>query len=368
MLPPEPTRQDLSRADLGVLLGRYVRALVEGAGGRPLVVFVDDAHLLDVGSATLVHQLALTRSATVLATVRSGELAPDPVVSLWKDGSAERIGIGVLGDAAIEELLVAVLGGPVDTACVRQLVDRCRGNPLFLRELVTGALDAGALLEAGGLWRLAGTLQPTDRLVELVALRLGDLTDPERCVLELLRLGGVLFDIRTEDQDHSTRLLREGVVMRAVTTERAPVPGCRVQPLGVMRYIPVASKVYIKLHLSDGFNVHAVAAAPSLAWNSDDALQDELVRKGFRRHIARPQHFVPTAEGFAAAVRASLGWGMFPDSLAGPHLADGSFVRVSDVHLDVPLFWQCWKLDSPLVQTVTDAVESAAASLRRRRE
>jgi LysR family transcriptional regulator (chromosome initiation inhibitor) len=178
----------------------------------------------------------------------------------------------------------------------------------------------------------------------------------------------VLFDIRIEDQDHSTRLLREGVVMGAVTTERAAVPGCRVQPLGVMRYIAIAGKAYIKRHLPDGFTAHAVSAAPSLAWNRDDALQDELVRKAFRRRIARPQHFVPTAEGFGGAVRAGLGWGMFPDSLAASHLADGSFVRVSDVHLDVPLFWQCWKLDSPLVQTVTDAVGSAAASLRRRRE
>ena len=54
-------------------------------------------------------------------------------------------------------------------------------------------------------------------------------------------LDDVLFDIRIEDQDHSARLLREGVVMGAVTTERTPLPGCRVQPLGVMRYIPVAS-------------------------------------------------------------------------------------------------------------------------------
>jgi LysR family transcriptional regulator (chromosome initiation inhibitor) len=151
--------------------------------------------------------------------------------------------------------------------------------------------------------------------------------------------------------------------MGAVTTERAPVPGCRVQPLGVMRYIPVASKSYVKRYLPDGFIAHAVAGAPSLAWNRDDALQDELVRKAFRRHIARPQHLVPTAEGFGAAVRAGLGWGMFPDSLAASHLAAGSFVRVSDVHLDVPLYWQCWKLNSPLVQTVTEAVRSAAASL-----
>jgi LysR family transcriptional regulator (chromosome initiation inhibitor) len=150
--------------------------------------------------------------------------------------------------------------------------------------------------------------------------------------------------------------------MGAVTTEHHPVSGCRVQPLGVMRYVPVATPSYVKRYLPDGFTAHAVAAAPSLAWNRDDALQDMLVRKVFRRDIVRPQHFVPTAEGFGAAVHAGLGWGMFPDSLAAPRLSDGSFVRISKTHLDVPLYWQCWKLDSPIVEKVTDAVRSAAAS------
>ena len=176
-------------------------------------------------------------------------------------------------------------------------------------------------------------------------------------------MGDVLFDIRIEDQDHSARLLREGVVMGAVTTESTPVPGCRVLPLGVMRYVPVAGPSYIERHLPDGFTAHAVAAAPSLAWNRDDALQDMLVRKVFRRDIARPQHFVPTAEGFGSAVRAGLGWGMFPETLAEPALADGSFVRIAYAHLDVPLFWQCWKLDSPLVGAITAAVRSASAKI-----
>jgi hypothetical protein len=57
-----------------------------------------------------VHQLALTRAATVLVTARSGEVAPDAVVALWKDGLAERIELVVLGDASIEVLLVKVLG------------------------------------------------------------------------------------------------------------------------------------------------------------------------------------------------------------------------------------------------------------------
>jgi hypothetical protein len=69
----------------------------------------------------------------------------------------------------------------------------------------------------------------------------------------------------------------------------------------------------------------------------------------------------------ASALRCTPGWGMYPESLAAPQLDDGSFVRISDVHLDVPLYWQCWKLESSMVTAVPDAVRSAAGSLRRHR-
>jgi LysR family transcriptional regulator (chromosome initiation inhibitor) len=182
------------------------------------------------------------------------------------------------------------------------------------------------------------------------------------------QLPHALLDIRIEDQDHSARLLREGAVMGAVTTERNPIPGCRVLSLGVTRYVPVAAPGYLERYLSEGFTAESVAVAPSLAWNRDDALQDMLLRKVFRRAFPRPIHYVPTAEGFGVAVRAGVGWGMYPDQLAAPALADGSFVRISDAHLDVPLDWQCWKLNSPMVETVTKAVRSSASDLRRYRK
>jgi LysR family transcriptional regulator, chromosome initiation inhibitor len=181
------------------------------------------------------------------------------------------------------------------------------------------------------------------------------------------QLPDVLLEIRIEDQDHSARLLREGMVMGAVTTEGDPVPGCRAQSLGVMRYVPVASAEYVERFMPDGFTAKS-ATAPSLAWNRNDGLQDMLVRKVFRRQITRPVHYVPTAEGFGAAVRAGLGWGMYPEQLAEPTLADGSFVRISDAHLDVPLFWQCWKLDSPIVKAITDTVQLTAFRLLRHRK
>ena len=224
-LPPDPGGDDLGRENRSELLRRYGHAVAETGRGRPLVVFVDDAHLLDGGSATLVHQLALTGAATVLVTVRSGETAPDPVVALWKDALAERIEVGVLPDAAIEELLVTVLGGPVDTAALRQLADHCRGNPMVLRELVTGALDSGALRSDGGIWRLRSELRPTARLVELVALRLGNLTDPERALLELVTVGEPLGQAelaRLADPGSVEALEREGLITSQVDEQAGP--------------------------------------------------------------------------------------------------------------------------------------------------
>jgi hypothetical protein len=163
--------------------------LAERGGGQRLVLFIDDAHFLDVASATLAQQLAETGSAFVLATVRLGGFVPDPVTALWKDGSACRVDIEALDPSAIANLLVAALGGPIESVTVARLRDCCRGNILFLRELVLGARASGALTCDDGQWHLVGPLIPSDRLIELVETRLGDLDDAERGLLELIALG-----------------------------------------------------------------------------------------------------------------------------------------------------------------------------------
>ena len=160
------------RADL---LRRSAAALLERAEGRRLALVVDDAHLLDDASATLIHQLAGSDSAFVLATLRTGEVAPEPVTSLWKDGVVERLELVGLDARAVAQLLESVLRGPVDRATVAHLAVRCQGNVLFLREMVLGALHDGSLCDDGGLWRLVAPLCPSERLMELVEARLGRL-------------------------------------------------------------------------------------------------------------------------------------------------------------------------------------------------
>ncbi|GAA2551154.1 LysR family transcriptional regulator ArgP [Mycolicibacterium diernhoferi] len=264
------------------------------------------------------------------------------------DAAAERLHVT---PSAISQRIKALEQRVGQVLVVREKPCRATmaGVPLLRLAAQTEILEAEALAETAG--------GRTDRTRIAIAVNADSMATWFHTVFA--RLPAVLLDIRIEDQDHSARLLREGAVMGAVTTERTAVPGCRVQSLGVMRYVPVAAERYVREYLPDGFIAPAVATAPSLAWNRDDALQDNLVRQVFRRPIDRPVHHVPTAEGFGAAVRAGLGWGMYPEQLV-----TADFVRVVDAHLDVPLFWQSWKLDSAVVGAVGAAVRHAAAGLR----
>ncbi|HVE26232.1 MAG TPA: AAA family ATPase, partial [Sporichthya sp.] len=167
------------------LVRRSARALVERAAGKRLVLFVDDAQLLDEVSAGLIHTLVASEAVTVVLTVRSGEVTPEPVTALWKDDLAVRVELPRLDSDAIETLLATALGDQVDPEAVVDLTNRSDGNVLFLRELVLGALADKSLVNEEGVWRLRSALSPSDRVVELVAARLQGLDEQSLAMLQL---------------------------------------------------------------------------------------------------------------------------------------------------------------------------------------
>jgi len=171
LLPTAATRDHGNIDDRAELIRRSAAALIEQALPQRLVILVDDAHLLDTLSATLIHQLASQNLAFVLATLRVGEPAPDAITALWKDGTLRRLDLAPFDAPAVQEVLAAALGGPVDPGTANQFADRSQGNALFLRELVLGARQDGALSDRGGIWRLTAPLSPSARLAELVESR-----------------------------------------------------------------------------------------------------------------------------------------------------------------------------------------------------
>jgi DNA-binding CsgD family transcriptional regulator len=164
--------------------------LVQEAGGGPLALGVDDAHLLDAPSAALLHQLALRADGFVVVTLRAGAVAtPDPLVALWKDGLAERVEVGPLDRDNAEALISCSLRGQVDGTTLAWLWRITMGNPLFLRELILGGLASGALSRTAGVWCWDGPMIAAPRLVELVEVGLGKLDASERDLVELVAFG-----------------------------------------------------------------------------------------------------------------------------------------------------------------------------------
>jgi hypothetical protein len=133
-------------ADIGkpAALMRAARASLSRGQGDLLLV-VDEAHDLDVLSATLVYQLALAGTARMIVTARA-DAAPDAIAALWTDGLLDRIDIEPPGgattpkeaDAFIAEL-PAVARSVLDYLAVEE--------PLSLADLTVLAGD-GAVREA----------------------------------------------------------------------------------------------------------------------------------------------------------------------------------------------------------------------------
>lgn len=178
----------------------------------------------------------------------------------------------------------------------------------------------------------------------------------------------VVFDVHKEDEGVSAALLRDGTVMAAVTAEPAPVQGCTSVPLGAMRYVPMASRAFHQRYLdTDRPLGTSLTRAPMLNFSRDDTLQHKYLRRLTRRRIDPPTHFIPSSEAFNEAIRSGLGWGLLPeqDLRPGEEDAPDGLVRLDGRHVDVPLFWQHWRLDSTLLRALTEEVRATAArSLR----
>jgi len=166
----------------------------------------------------------------------------------------------------------------------------------------------------------------------------------------------VCLDLRREDQSHTARLLRDGSVVGAITSDAEPVPGCSVRPLGALRYLPVAVPEVAARWRRDP------ASAPVVVFDRDDALQDDWLADHLPpgERLDPPRHHVPASDDFAQAVRLGWGWALLPAPHASADLAAGRLVQLDEAPVDVPLFWQQWRLRSPALDAVASALLSAA--------
>jgi hypothetical protein len=137
-------------ADIGkpAALLRAARASLGRDLSGDLLLIVDDAHDLDVLSATLVYQLALEGTARMIVTARA-DASPEAIAALWTDGLLTRIDIEPPGGTAksSEPADVDAFLAELPAAARAALDYLAVAEPLSLADLTSLAGD-GAVTQA----------------------------------------------------------------------------------------------------------------------------------------------------------------------------------------------------------------------------
>ncbi len=125
------------------LIDSMVDLLVAMAKEEPLIVFVEDAHLMDSGSIETVRRI--TKIATKNRILLIASQRPEGSASLRPDDFDEFVPLKPLDQHESRELCDVLLGNdPGLDALKNELIRRTAGVPLFLEEIVLNFLETGA--------------------------------------------------------------------------------------------------------------------------------------------------------------------------------------------------------------------------------
>ena len=190
---------------------QLLAALVPG----PLLLAIEDVHLMDDASLDLMRHLATEAAAHPWFIIATTLPRSEPVF----DGNADahQLVLGPLGADAVDAVIkLATEDHPLPPHEIAALSGRAGGNPLFVHELL-GAARAGSPLSAlpdsiEGLMAVQiDRLEPRDRQILRLASVLGVRVD-RRVLHELLALEGV--DIESAQAVFGEFLDHEGEGMR----------------------------------------------------------------------------------------------------------------------------------------------------------
>ncbi|MFC7461953.1 LysR family transcriptional regulator ArgP [Hydrogenophaga defluvii] len=179
-----------------------------------------------------------------------------------------------------------------------------------------------------------------------------------------LAQSGLPIEIIHDDQDFTQEWLREGQVLGCVTSIGQALRGCKMDALGTMDYVAVASPAFAERHLPAGLNAHNFHQTPFITFNRKDDMQREFVARAFglQRVILR-QIYVPSSEGQVMAVQRGWGVSVVPELLVRERLARGVLVNVAPTHAQgVKLYWHCWNLASDVLDGLSAALRREAAT------
>jgi class 3 adenylate cyclase len=160
---PESEPLDLEQARFR-LFDSVTSFLLNASHGEPIAIFLEDLHLADPSSLSLLEFLSREVSGArifLLGTYRESDLEPGhPLLevhaSLSREPAYRRLRLGGLSEpevkAFLEETAHQTMSTPDELALVDAVLEESEGNPFFIEEILRHLIDSGAVYRRGDRW------------------------------------------------------------------------------------------------------------------------------------------------------------------------------------------------------------------------
>ena len=285
------------------------------------------------------------------------------LASIVEEGGFERAATRLsITQSAVSQRLRALEAqvGTVLLVRSRPVKPTSAGRLLIKHAMQMRLLRADLETDLHGLTPGSGAANEDDRIS--IAINADSVATWALPALDPLVQAGLPLEIITDDQDFTHEWLREGQVLGCVTTLKQALRGCKVLPLGAMRYVAVASSAYAASHCPQGLDAHNFRHIPFIAFNRKDDLPSDFVSRALGlRAVTLIQRFVPSLEGQVRAALAGWGASVLPEMRVRSLLASGELVNLAPkADLPIDLYWHCWNLDSAVIDSLTTALSQAA--------
>ncbi|MCW4457732.1 transcriptional regulator [Microbacterium sp. MPKO10] len=168
----------------GGLIDHYVRQRSRAT------LLVDDVNELDASSLFVITHLIQTARLPALLSVRDFDSAPEEVQALYDSGDLTHLPMSTLSVDEADQLAAHLVGGALTPDTRPRIHNAARGNPLHLREIITGSRHDGRLVSTEHGWELQGSPTPTPRLARLLGHRFDGVSDAAVDAAALVAIAG----------------------------------------------------------------------------------------------------------------------------------------------------------------------------------
>jgi len=175
---------------------------------QPLLLFIDDLHLADTPSLSLLYYLArhVTNSKIlVVGTYRPEEVTKtyegtvhpllDTLQRMSREDLFQKIELERLSQVNYADFISSILGVELDDL-VRLVYEETEGNPFFAIETIRLLIQQNVLTKEDGAWKLSKNVEKIEippRVYDVVVRRINALRDEEREILDCASVVGEEF-------------------------------------------------------------------------------------------------------------------------------------------------------------------------------